>query len=229
MSTISKLISLLLFVSASCEDSACKAIRYDLEVYVEISPADTLYRTTDTVTLTFNAPVNLTNRSNNQVETVELFDVGYELYFFRLDSVSEEEFRMDNTYDNIRVLQHASNVRTDFTPGTVYFNPELQGDTAYVSTLSFSFRNPGVYFMQFNGFTDEDIILSGENLRDRVVLKDGCPKAIYEDFIQVNGGANNNVDILCETREEMCTINNLLSNRTEAFDRAGGYIFKVRK
>ena len=213
--------------TSACIDPDCKDASYDLETEVIVDPALQTYVISDTITLEISAPAIIKNRVTGENETLVDFNVGYEVFIYRIDSVPDELYKLDNTYDNIRMVDKSDDVRTDFIPGSIYLTPTLQADKSYTTSIRFRFIKTGVYAMQFNGFTPEDIEFGGINLRDKIVLTDGCPKALYKVFNKINDGADNNLAILCETREDICAINKLPTFREDSFDREGGYIFRV--
>ena len=225
--SVKMIFFLILVLVSACIDPDCKNASYDLETEVVVDPALKVYTLRDTITLEINVPPTIKNRVTDEYETIVDFRVGYEVSINKVDSVPDEIFGLDDTNDNINIFYKSDDVRTDFIPGSIYLTPKLQADKSYTTSMKFHFKKTGVYSMQFNGFTPEDIEFGGINLRDKIVLKDGCPKALYKVFNKINDGADNNLAILCETREDVCTVNHLLAYRDEAFDREGGYIFKV--
>ena len=66
------------------------------------------------------------------------------------------------TYNNINIISRSNGVTDNYFPNSVYFTPQFRSDTSYFSSFSFVFEQPGVYSMNINGYTDEDLFYGGE-------------------------------------------------------------------
>jgi hypothetical protein len=217
---------------AGCGSSDCKdpnRNRYDLEVPLSIAPVKQVYTLNDTIDFSIEVSPIAKNRFNGREETILEFDVGYEFSVLRVDSNFVGEVFMDDTYDNIDIVSRSAGVTDNYFPNSVFFTPQLQNDNVYSASFSFIFKQPGVYSIRVNDYTDEDLFYRGENIRNNIIIRNQCDKSppIITLYSPVNGGAENNLSVLCEHRPEVCEINKYPEKREYGFDRNGGYIFEV--
>jgi hypothetical protein len=191
---------------------------YDLVVDVSISPAKEVYRVGDTISMEAILPSTPINRRTGEIVRIADQELAHLSWLTRID-----------TFDG---SQHAERYMK-FIPSEKYSslgvaggdNTRVVGDWVRTAEDNFGvgyrfvLLEAGVYQYSFNRF-DRTYKGAGD-----VTLVDECPNGKMKIFNQVNGGANNNWELKCESNELFCTLP--FRDREDGFDRIAGYIFKV--
>ena len=193
--------------------------KYDLVTNVTILPAQKAYRVGDTITMEAVLPRKAYNREKDEFATILDQNLTHLSWVTRIDSI----------YDGAQDATHYIQVLLDTvkypslsltrTAVSGKWNSLPSGD--YGVGYRFVLRRPGVYHYGFNGSRDY------ERLVGTVTLQDPCPNGKYSYYNEVNDGANNNIDLMCQTNEVFCTPSWNSPKGREDLDRVASYVFKV--
>ncbi|MGB3548241.1 MAG: hypothetical protein WBA17_14805 [Saprospiraceae bacterium] len=209
---------------SSCPSKACREnYSYDLHVPVTLSPAKTDYQVGDTLFFEAIMPKSILNGFTNRFETILDQDVTHRSWVTRVDG-PEGGSTLD-AFMYIRVLTEGSigdlSIEGFVDNNNVIGQYQQVGDNEFKIAYRFVLLQPGVFWFRIGPFYEDE----GQRAEDPIVLAEECRRGSITIYHQMNGGADNNFSLICESGLYCTTLTE--TNRQFSFDRDGGYVFRV--
>lgn len=229
-----KKIAFLFFVGSiifiqACKDEKCGGPQdiyiYKFRIPVSIVPAQETYLVGDTITMSVNIPKNIVDDNHDLIENINSQNIFHSSWVLDVRG----DFTSIDATTFIKVLLNENSIGAleieEFSNNSIVVG--VLGEPIsdeFVASLQYRFvlKQAGIFWFKFSGqrtVNEEDgPLLSIANM---------CPNGSIHYKYEVNGGADNNFAVLCQTDDVFCTPVYADDNRGVVFDDRAGYIFKV--